>query len=121
MDKLQASISDRLETGRSNALRGAVRRALALGTGLLAAGVALAFARQMPPIFPLRYLLQANRGDGSVGFVLSSVASLDRAGNSLSRTGDINGDGIDDFIIGAYLAKPGGRDTPAKATSCSAA
>ncbi|KIE06305.1 FG-GAP repeat protein, partial [Candidatus Jidaibacter acanthamoeba] len=41
--------------------------------------------------------------DGSNGFRLNG-ASGDNAGISVSRAGDINGDGIDDLIIGAYRA-----------------
>jgi len=43
--------------------------------------------------------------DGSNGFAINGVAKLDRLGSSVSGAGDINGDGIDDLIIGA----PGGR------------
>jgi Ca2+-binding RTX toxin-like protein len=43
--------------------------------------------------------------DGTNGFAINSVAKLDNLGSSVSRAGDINGDGIDDLIIGA----PGGR------------
>jgi len=46
--------------------------------------------------------------NGSNGFALNGSASGDRAGRSVSNAGDINGDGIDDLIIGAYLAGPNG-------------
>ncbi|UCF34760.1 MAG: FG-GAP repeat protein [Phycisphaerales bacterium] len=49
--------------------------------------------------------------DGSNGFVLNGVDANDRSGWSLSTTGDVNGDGIDDFIIGAPLADLSGYDT----------
>jgi Ca2+-binding RTX toxin-like protein len=39
--------------------------------------------------------------DGSNGFVINSVERLDYLGASVSSAGDINGDGIDDLIIGA--------------------
>ena len=41
--------------------------------------------------------------DGSNGFVISGISSDDRFGNSVSSA-DINGDGIDDLIIGAPFA-----------------
>jgi uncharacterized repeat protein (TIGR02059 family) len=42
--------------------------------------------------------------DGSTGFVLNGEADLDRAGCSVSEAGDVNGDGFDDLIVGAYRA-----------------
>jgi hypothetical protein len=47
--------------------------------------------------------------DGSNGFVLNGIDSLDFSGRSVSGAGDINGDGIDDLIIGALLADPNGQ------------
>ena len=43
---------------------------------------------------------------GSDGFKLSGVAVGDSSGGSVSGAGDINGDGIDDLIIGASDADP---------------
>jgi hypothetical protein len=42
--------------------------------------------------------------DGSNGFVINGVNESDSLGISVSEAGDINGDGIDDLIIGAILA-----------------
>jgi hypothetical protein len=46
--------------------------------------------------------------DGTNGFRLDGVASFDRAGYSVSRAGDVNGDGFGDLIVGAFGADPGG-------------
>ena len=46
--------------------------------------------------------------DGSNGFVLNGIDVGDRSGRSVSGAGDINGDGFDDLIIGAYSANPNG-------------
>ncbi len=39
--------------------------------------------------------------NGSNGFVINGIATGDSSGKSVSGAGDINGDGIDDIIIGA--------------------
>jgi Ca2+-binding RTX toxin-like protein len=46
--------------------------------------------------------------NGSNGFVINGIAAFDRSGRSVSSAGDINGDGIDDLIIGAFGANPNG-------------
>ena len=46
--------------------------------------------------------------DGSNGFVLNGIDSGDNSGFSVSSAGDMNGDGIDDIIIGARYAEPNG-------------
>jgi VCBS repeat-containing protein len=47
--------------------------------------------------------------NGTNGFALLGGGSSDRSGYSVSAIGDINGDGIDDLIIGAPMADPSGR------------
>ena len=59
-------------------------------------------------VFELSSLLAANGGDGSAGFVINGIDAEDQSGRSVSSAGDINGDGFDDFIIGASLADPNG-------------
>ena len=46
--------------------------------------------------------------DGSNGFILDGIDAFDRSGRSVSSPGDVNGDGYDDLIIGAYRADPKG-------------
>ncbi|MEL7027685.1 MAG: cadherin-like domain-containing protein, partial [Pseudomonadota bacterium] len=51
---------------------------------------------------------------GFNGFRIDGAASRDNAGVSVSDAGDVNGDGIDDLIIGAFLADgAGGADAGA--------
>jgi hypothetical protein len=46
--------------------------------------------------------------NGSNGFKLSGVAAADRSGISVSGTGDVNGDGFADVLIGAFGAAQNG-------------
>jgi len=48
--------------------------------------------------------------DGSNGFRLDGADEEDRSGRSVASAGDINGDGIDDIIIGARDAEPSGKN-----------
>ena len=49
----------------------------------------------------------------NAGFVINGVNGFDRSGDSVSGAGDINGDGLDDIIIGAHSASPNGRNSGA--------
>ena len=51
--------------------------------------------------------------DGSNGFKLSGVAAGDCSGRSVASAGDVNGDGFDDLIVGAYGADPHGNSSGA--------
>lgn len=44
--------------------------------------------------------------DGSNGFVITGIDREDLAGSSVSEAGDVNGDGLDDFIVGAQGVNP---------------
>ncbi len=60
------------------------------------------------PIFGYQKSYELSSLDGSNGFILNGIAERDYSGWSLSNAGDINGDGYDDIIIGAYRANPNG-------------
>ncbi|MEM6503847.1 MAG: PEP-CTERM sorting domain-containing protein [Planctomycetota bacterium] len=49
--------------------------------------------------------------DGSDGFTITGIDVEDQVGQSVSTAGDVNGDGVDDLIIGAGQADPNGNDS----------
>lgn len=51
--------------------------------------------------------------DGTNGFKMPAVNVYDYAGTSVSNAGDVNGDGIDDILIGAMGADPNGSNSGA--------
>jgi len=55
---------------------------------------------------PFASVLEVSDLNGSNGFVLNGIDNIDQAGYSVSGAGDVNGDGIDDLLIGAFLADP---------------
>lgn len=67
------------------------------------------FGSDQPWVSPLN-LSSLN---GVNGFVVKGVSAGDKSGTSVSAAGDINVDGVDDFIIGASLADPNGDDSGA--------
>ncbi len=54
--------------------------------------------------------LELSTLDGSNGFTINGVSASDSSGRSVSNAGDVNGDGIDDVIIGAHLADPNNKN-----------
>ena len=44
--------------------------------------------------------------NGTNGFIINGIDEDDNSGYSVSSAGDVNGDGIDDIIIGANYADP---------------
>ena len=58
---------------------------------------------------PFPAALELSRLNGLNGFAINGVAANDRSGSSVAAAGDVNGDGIDDLIIGAPKADPDDR------------
>ena len=54
--------------------------------------------------------LELSSLDGTDGFTIYGTDSQDNCGFSVSRAGDVNGDQIDDILLSAHRADPGGRD-----------
>jgi len=57
----------------------------------------------------------ADLARGAGGFVLDGAVPQDDSGRSVNGAGDLNGDGLDDVIVGARGANPGGRADAGKA------
>ncbi|WP_416908660.1 MAG: beta strand repeat-containing protein [Polymorphobacter sp.] len=55
--------------------------------------------------------IQLNGNTG--GFVINGVSAGDFSGRSVSSAGDVNGDGLDDLIVGAINADPNGNNSGA--------
>ena len=51
---------------------------------------------------------------GTGGFVINGESAGDKSGISVSSAGDVNGDGLDDLIVGAYQADPSGKSSAGK-------
>ncbi|MEQ8969098.1 MAG: DUF4347 domain-containing protein [Coleofasciculus sp. C1-SOL-03] len=54
-------------------------------------------------------ILELSSLNGSNGFIINGINQGDTSGISVSDAGDINNDGIDDLIIGAYGGDPNGK------------
>src|SRR5262249_3705935 len=65
-------------------------------------------ATGFPAAFDLISLFPQAGGDGSAGFVLKGVDESDFSGRAVGSAGDVNGDGVDDLIIGADDADANG-------------
>lgn len=89
----------RLPTRRAR-LALSISAALSLGLGAPAA-----MAQLFAPSMSLGSL------NGSNGFVIDGVQQFTSSGSSVSDAGDINGDGIDDLIIGAPFSDVSGQNS----------
>jgi len=104
-NRLRTAVHRILQTSRP-----CLRRSAAI-VGMVLAGSAspTTVADSFPAVFPLASLLPGRGGDGSTGFVLRGIAARDRSGHAVAGAGDVNGDGIDDLLIGGEYANPHGR------------
>ncbi|MCE3289157.1 MAG: hypothetical protein K0R83_1169 [Caulobacter sp.] len=57
---------------------------------------------------PLAAVIETVTLDGETGFQVSGEATLDYVGKTVAAAGDINGDGIEDFIVSAVGIDPNG-------------
>ncbi len=77
--------------------------------GLSAAGSSYVLFGRSSPAFAATISLGTL--NGSNGFRLDGVAADDGSGNAVATAGDINGDGIDDLIVGASQTDSAGNNT----------
>src|SRR5262245_28857401 len=98
------------QTDSSRALRRCVSFALRSSIGALAVtGMPCAIAATFPPVIDLASL------NGSDGFAVNGIAEGDYAGASVRAAGDVNGDHVGDFIIGAPNASPNAAEAAGEA------
>ena len=64
----------------------------------------------MPDGSVVRQVLDTSSLAPSDGFILQGDAASDAFGRSVAVAGDVNGDGLADLIVGAYLGDDGGMD-----------
>jgi hypothetical protein len=66
-----------------------------------------------PPV-PATIVDKSAIAAGTGGFVINGESEGDWSGYSVSNAGDVNGDGLDDLIVGAYRADPSGKISAGK-------
>lgn len=57
---------------------------------------------------PFAATLDLSTLDGSTGFAIGPRGAIASLGSAVAGAGDVNGDGIDDVVVGAPVASPGG-------------
>jgi hypothetical protein len=84
--------------------------ALGDANGMTDAGESyVVFGRNTAVEGPFAASLNLSTLNGTNGFVLNGIDAFDRSGRSVASAGDVDGDGIDDLIIGANDADPNGQ------------
>jgi hypothetical protein len=90
------------EAANQHPLRLAIRKALRDTTRTrIIPFVALSLAGLAAPALGQQAIIELSNLDGSNGFVINGVLPGDQSGASVSGAGDVNGDGVDDLLIGA--------------------
>ena len=106
-------ISDSVYTllvSTTESTRGTVTVDVAAKVASDAAGNNNTAAVQASQVFDSRTSIElSDVAEGKGGFVIYGENEHDRSGYSVSYAGDVNGDGIDDLIIGAPYADPNGK------------
>ena len=98
-----ASVGDLNGDGIADFVVGAPSVAGSAGASYVVFGKTIGFASN----------LDLSSLDGTNGFKLSGAATGDNSGFSVAAAGDVNGDGIDDLIVGAPNADPHGANSGA--------
>src|SRR5690606_19350536 len=80
--------------------KAAIAVAAACGLAAPAPPIAAQSTDPFPAVLDLESLSPPG-GDGSLGFVIEGEREYGFAGESVASAGDVNGDGIDDLVIGA--------------------
>jgi glycosylphosphatidylinositol phospholipase D len=73
----------------------------------LAGSVYVLFGRDTAASGPFPDTIHLIALDGDAGFRLDGADDGHRTGVDVAGAGDVNGDGVDDLLIGAYTAEPG--------------
>ena len=73
---------------------------------IVIAAISLSFLASIGNIFALRAMVELSTLSGTNGFQINGTNGF--SGYAVSGAGDVNGDGLDDVIIGAYAADSGG-------------
>jgi hypothetical protein len=81
----------------------------------LAGAAATLAVGPFPPVLELADLFPINGGDGTAGFAVRGAEAFSATGYAVSGAGDVNGDGVDDLIVGAPYASQYGAPYAGKA------
>ena len=85
-----------------------ISRPVAIGL-VVFSGQAAAYSASDPLSTPFPAAVDLSTLDGTTGFSILGAEQGDRAGYAAAPAGDVNGDGVDDLLIGARRADPSGR------------